>query len=361
MLKILKRSLLLNKSRQLLASILPSMTIVVIFLSNPPSTQALSILNTELVPSTLSPFIPSAGADFTTLTGATPTPGSSSPVIGNGQLALYVWEVVKPCSTAIISSIQTRVTVSGATDASGEADSSLTVAIGGQGIVPTTINSGAAFSLGFPEAVSRGELSQGAIPINGDMGATYSTSLGPGTITVHVFHDNGLTDGQITIPIVDTIWEDASCNRPPVASNDANSVHDSNNVVFTPLANDTDPDGDTLKIVKIDGQTVIVGTPITLSNGSGSVVLKADNTIEFTPSVGFSGDINITYTISDGTNLSDGIMTAKSTRQLPPNTGYVLRNNTPIKFMVSAIAVIFMLRYGAVHLHNSKSKIIKPS
>jgi cysteine-rich repeat protein len=62
-------------------------------------------------------------------------------------------------------------------------------------------------------------------------------------------------------------------------------------VTFAQLvANDTDPDGDTLTITAVDGAT------------NGTVTLHANtNTVEFTPTANFEGTGTFTYTVSDGT------------------------------------------------------------
>jgi VCBS repeat-containing protein len=54
------------------------------------------------------------------------------------------------------------------------------------------------------------------------------------------------------------------------------------------LANDRDPDGDVLRVASVGGAT------------GGTVVLRTDGTILYTPDAGFSGPAGFSYTVSDG-------------------------------------------------------------
>ncbi|MCH4293505.1 Ig-like domain-containing protein [Shewanella sp. 3B26] len=78
-----------------------------------------------------------------------------------------------------------------------------------------------------------------------------------------------------------------SQNQLPVAQLDTASILDSQVLVIDVLANDTDADGDSLSVI---GASV----------DHGSVELLADNTLRYTPSSGFSGEVVISYQVSDG-------------------------------------------------------------
>jgi hypothetical protein len=77
-------------------------------------------------------------------------------------------------------------------------------------------------------------------------------------------------------------------DHPPVAKNDSASTTRGRPVQINVLANDSDPDGDPLKV------TGVSKPPF------GIVVINADNTITYTPQAGFVGTDTFTYTISDG-------------------------------------------------------------
>ena len=59
------------------------------------------------------------------------------------------------------------------------------------------------------------------------------------------------------------------------------------------LANDSDPDSDTLTIISVD------------SPSTGTVTLNEDGTISFKPAAGFNGDATFTYTVQDSDGLTD--------------------------------------------------------
>jgi outer membrane protein OmpA-like peptidoglycan-associated protein len=94
-------------------------------------------------------------------------------------------------------------------------------------------------------------------------------------------------------------------NRAPVAVDDAATVdRNANNVSINVLANDSDPDGDSLRITQ-------VGTP---ANGSASI---SGSNILYTPRAGFAGSDSFTYTISDGA-LTATATVRITVRVLPP-------------------------------------------
>jgi hypothetical protein len=105
-----------------------------------------------------------------------------------------------------------------------------------------------------------------------------------------IVDENGVTDtAVITIDVL---------NDAPVASPDIVSTIPNTPVTLTPLSNDRDPNGDPLTITEINGTPVVVGTPIPVTGGT--VTVNPDGSVTFTPNPGFSGEVNIPYTISDG-------------------------------------------------------------
>ena len=95
-------------------------------------------------------------------------------------------------------------------------------------------------------------------------------------------------------------------NRDPVAVDDSVTT-DEDTAVTTGnvLANDTDPDGDTLSVSGADTQ----------SAQGGTVVNNGDGTFTYTPAAGFSGNDSFRYTISDGNGGE-----ARGTVQIAVNT-----------------------------------------
>ena len=81
-------------------------------------------------------------------------------------------------------------------------------------------------------------------------------------------------------------------NHPPVARNDTLGTTENRPVaapVVKLLANDTDPDGDSLAI-----------TAVSASSMHGGTVLLTAGVVTYTPAMGFAGDDRFTYTVGDG-------------------------------------------------------------
>ena len=79
---------------------------------------------------------------------------------------------------------------------------------------------------------------------------------------------------------------------PPVAVDDTASTSEDVAVVITPMANDTDADGDPLLVLDASAPA------------HGGVVVNADNSITYTPAADFAGEDVFTYTVSDGSATS---------------------------------------------------------
>lgn len=81
-------------------------------------------------------------------------------------------------------------------------------------------------------------------------------------------------------------------NRPPIANDDSATTPEDTPVTINVLANDSDPDGDSL--------TVTVGPA-----SNGNAILNADGTITFTPASNFSGPAGFSYEIRDPDGATD--------------------------------------------------------
>jgi hypothetical protein len=103
-------------------------------------------------------------------------------------------------------------------------------------------------------------------------------------------------DGVISILVVD------DDQLPPVANPDtATMAEDSGSVTIDVLANDTDPEGDTLRLV----------TVVSVSNGGRCSMVEGR--LIFTPQRDFFGEAVIIYAISDGQLASQGQVTVTVT------------------------------------------------
>ena len=115
--------------------------------------------------------------------------------------------------------------------------------------------------------------------------------------------DGNETTGTITIDVT----PDTGDNVDPTANNDAFDAMAGGTTVFAPLANDSDPEGDTLTI-----------TNVTVPAGKGSATINADGTISYTAPAGLDEDVVLTYTISDGNGGTD---TGAITVSVGPDAG----------------------------------------
>ncbi|QXP62537.1 tandem-95 repeat protein [Polaribacter sp. HaHaR_3_91] len=193
----------------------------------------------------------------------------------------------------------------------------------------------------------------GTLLIYSDGTYTFTPSLGfTGTINPITYTGSGADDvtdtAILTIEVIPSILPG---NNPPTAQNDVNTTE--LNIPITNgtiLSNDSDPDGDTLKLISIttdltdnSGGTSIT-TPTTVTtfpisgagqtlsgkdlNGTlvdvaGTITFDENGIYTFTPAIGFTGTVNdITYTISDGNEGKDTAILSLSVKPDFENTTF---------------------------------------
>ena len=152
-----------------------------------------------------------------------------------------------------------------------------------------------------------GTPTNGTATLNPDGTVTYTPDtgfVGEDTIPYTIEDGEGGTDtGEIIVTV------DDPANTPPVAVNDTTSTPLDTPITVTPLANDSDPDGDPLTVGSI-------GTP-----SSGTAVLNPDGTVTYTPEPGFEGTVTIPYTAidpDDATGTAEIIVTVGDPDNTPP-------------------------------------------
>ncbi|WP_187992283.1 tandem-95 repeat protein [Vibrio harveyi] len=121
-----------------------------------------------------------------------------------------------------------------------------------------------------------------------------------------------ISDGQLTDDATVAVTVNP-VNDAPVAVNDAVSTDEDTAVTIDVLANDSDPENDTLTI-----------TAATVPAEQGTVTI-VDGKLVFTPAENFNGDATISYTISDG-QLTDDATVAVTVN--PVNDAPVAVNDT---------------------------------
>ncbi|WP_436322591.1 Ig-like domain-containing protein [Vibrio cidicii] len=114
---------------------------------------------------------------------------------------------------------------------------------------------------------------------------TQSQFFGVATITYSVTDGNGGTGtAKVTVNVLN--------NQNPRAEDDVVETNDRTPVTINVLSNDSDVDNDALTLVSIQAQ-------------HGQVVKNADQTVTYTPSLGFEGTDVLTYVIQDSQGLQD--------------------------------------------------------
>ncbi|WP_025054124.1 Ig-like domain-containing protein, partial [Sulfitobacter noctilucicola] len=126
---------------------------------------------------------------------------------------------------------------------------------------------------------------QGTVVNNGDGTATFTPAdgyTGVATIAYTIEDEAGLRDSDehfVTVEVDD--------NQPPVTGDDTLTTdEDTPSEPLNVLANDSDPDGDTLTLVSAESP-------------DGEVSIDPDGEIVFTPTEDFNGETTITYTVTD--------------------------------------------------------------
>jgi hypothetical protein len=109
-------------------------------------------------------------------------------------------------------------------------------------------------------------------------------------------------------------------NSSPFAADDWFDLLHDTTLFANVLWNDYDPDGDTLSITRINGQTYTPGTQITLQDGDliyGYLTVEQDGSFTFTPTLRYRGQVSFSYTISDGEYESTAWVTINVFNNMP--------------------------------------------
>ena len=202
------------------------------------------------------------------------------------------------------------VTVNNVNDAPVANDDTAITGVGESVTIPVLVNDTDADN--DPLTVTAATSPNGDVVINSDGTITFTPTpgfTGDASIDYTVDDGNGGTDtAQVSVSVGET-------SGPPVAVDDTAVTNEDTEVTIPVLANDTDPEDDTL--------TVTAAT-----SPNGDVVINDNGTITFTPAPDFNGEAVITYDITDG---NGGVDTAEVVVTVNPvNDGPLAEDDTAI-------------------------------
>src|SRR5262249_49620305 len=127
-----------------------------------------------------------------------------------------------------------------------------------------------------------GKAARGTVSLNNNV-VTYTPAAGFNGIDTFNYT---VTDGQAQSDFATvTVQVSTGANNPPTAVNDSARTFKNTPVIIPVLANDSDPEGDVIKVSSVN-------TP-----ANGTAVLNTDGTITYTPKTSFAGSDSFTYLI----------------------------------------------------------------
>jgi len=132
--------------------------------------------------------------------------------------------------------------------------------------------------------------SHGTAVLNADQTVTYTPAADFNGADAFAYT---ATDGKASSNVATVTITVAPVNDPPTAQDDAASTVEETAVTINVLANDSDPDGDTLAVAALT------------QPANGSATLNADQSITYAPDSGFTGTDAFTYTAADGNGGED--------------------------------------------------------
>lgn len=139
------------------------------------------------------------------------------------------------------------------------------------------------------QVVSTTNPANGSVSIGSGGNVTYTPNagyIGQDTFRYTVFDTEG---AEATANVTITVTKNTAGNNAPIAQDDYFSYYMNRPAYLYPLTNDSDPDGDALKIIDVQG--VKYGTIEIVDDGK---------TLYYTPNQNSRLTENLTYTISDG-------------------------------------------------------------
>jgi gliding motility-associated-like protein len=147
----------------------------------------------------------------------------------------------------------------------------------------------------------------GEIVINADGTYTYTPDegfVGNEIVVINVC-DNG--SPALCAEKTLTITVNVSADVAPVAINDALTIFVGDAITLNVTANDTDADGD-LDVTSVDLDPATPGVQQSIIiEGKGTASVNTQGVVSFIADAGFSGEVNLNYTVSDEKGLTSNV------------------------------------------------------
>jgi VCBS repeat-containing protein len=132
--------------------------------------------------------------------------------------------------------------------------------------------------------------SHGALSLNPDGSFSYTPAANFNGMDRFGYSAN---DGSLDSDVVTVSITVYAINDAPVAADDTATTPEDSVVSIGVLPNDTDVDNDSLRVISVT------------QGAHGSVAIKGDGTLNYTPSMNFNGADTFRYTVSDGNGEID--------------------------------------------------------
>lgn len=133
-----------------------------------------------------------------------------------------------------------------------------------------------------------GTPAHGEVVRNSDGSVTYRPAAGYTGVDTFTYTVSDGRGGSASASVTVTVG-DAGGNRPPIARDDAFGVLKGGGADFPVLANDSDPDGDTLRVIRVEN----------LGPHQATITINPDGSIRFQHEHGTNGLGYIRYTVTD--------------------------------------------------------------
>ncbi len=162
---------------------------------------------------------------------------------------------------------------------------------------------------------------QGPVTANGGQATVNFDVSGVARMEIKLQGSGAIDNLSYTFPATETILaedtatvtievqgiDDVANNIAPIAVNDAFVTDEASSITGNVLSNDSDPDGDAISVVGVEGGQVGQSFEVTTAKGyTGQVTLNADGSFSFAPDASFKSlaaneqdSFDLTYTISD--------------------------------------------------------------